>query len=333
MTDKDELKKRVQEASAKVLLVGDIHLMDKAPRNCTDTYLEDILELLEFTAKLEKGLDLDAVIWAGDVFHHKQPSRSSHRLVLRAIEAAKKYRRLLIVTGNHDISHDRLETVLEQQPLGVLLESGAAEELTGWDPAGLPVFGVPWQQDWFDEEQQQAALADWRAGKDLEHSLVVTHAPIYPSEKIHSLQFEALRPDLVAAAMGNKGSIYYGHIHDDHGIYTEHGVTFCNPGAISRGSLTEHNMERSVKAALWTPEHGFLEIDLPAKPASEVFLVEQAAAAKDKKISDERFLEEVGSTRIEISSTAGVISHIQQLPNISPEIKRAAIELLELQNA
>jgi DNA repair exonuclease SbcCD nuclease subunit len=328
MTDKEELKRRLSEASAKVLLVGDIHLLDKAPRNCTESYTDDILDILDFTAKMEKALDLDAVVWAGDVFHHKQPSRTSHKLVLRAIDAVKKYRRLLIVTGNHDISNDRLESVAEQQPLGVLFEAGA-EELNGWDDK-LPLFGVPWQQDWHEEGAIERSLEGWRDEKSNSQKLVVTHASLFPPGEAPA-QWESLDPAAFAAAMGNEGSLYYGHIHEYHGIYEVDGVTFCNPGAISRGSLTEYNLQRGVKAALWTPEHGFLEVDLPHKPAEEVFTTELAAAVKEKQLDDERFLEEVGSTKIEISSTAGVIEYIRGL-QVDESVKRVAIEMLELQD-
>lgn len=333
MTDRDELKRRLSSSSAKILLMGDLHLMDKAPRNATESYTDDILEILDFTAKLEKTLQLDAVVWAGDIFHHKQPGRTSHKLVLKAIEAANKYRRLYIVTGNHDITNDRLDS-LNQQPLGVLLEGSNALELDGW-ASGLPVAGIPWQQDWMKEGAVERAVERLRRvpGEDFTGRLVVTHAPIYPPATADEQNWEVLPAFEFAKAMDGTGSVYYGHIHEDHGIYEVSGTTFCNVGAISRGSLTEYNLQRGVKAALWTPEHGFLEIDLPHKPAEEVFHLAEASMVKDKKISDERFLTEVGSTRIEISSTAGVISHIEQLDEIEPAVKKTAIELLELQDA
>ncbi len=337
MTDKAELKRRLAESSHRVLLVGDIHLMDKPPRYASETYLEDILDILSFTAQLETALKADAVVWAGDVFHHKQPARSSHRLVLKAIEAVKKYKNLWIVTGNHDISNDRLETVATQQPLGVLFEAGA-HELDGWMP-GLPVFGVPWQQRWLEEGTPAKAFEAWRTageeGSVNSSSLAVTHAPIYPDVQAAGVKFELVSTAAIAEAMGNEGSLYYGHIHEDHGIYEEHGVTFANMGAISRGSLTEYNKERKIKAALWTPEHGFLELDLPHKPASEVLLIEEGTQAKDDRISLEGFLADVGSTRLDISSTAGVISHIQELDEetVSRQVKEVAIHLLELQDA
>lgn len=336
MTDKEELKHRLERGSIKVLLLNDLHLRDRPPRNCSDAYLDDIFNILKFTTQLEKALDLDAVIWAGDIFDHKMPARSSHRLVLRTIEIVKAYRRLLILPGNHDISNDRLESIEEQQPLGVLYEAGA-ERLEGWAP-GLPIFGIPWQQRWGEPGLLEEVFTPWRDDlgqlEDQPASLVVTHASIFPPGEAPGV-YESLHPGDIAAAMGNTGYLEYGHIHDYHGVYEVDGVTFCNLGAISRGSLTESNQNRGIHAALWTPEDGFFEIDLPHLPANEIFLLEQALEIKDKKISDERFLEEVGSTRLEISSIAGVVSHIMALDenSVPAPVKKVAIELLEAQDA
>lgn len=332
MTDKIELKKRLGSSSSKWLLLNDIHLRDHPPRNCTDAYLEDIFDILKFTAKLERALDLTGVIWAGDIFDHKLPSKTSHRLVLRTIEIVKSYRNLWILPGNHDITNDRLESIDEQQPLGVLYEAGA-HRLEGW--MNSEIYGIPWQQRWLEDGVLEEVLAPWRSKDtflDPKKTLVVTHASIVPPAQISEVMYDVLHPSDIAAAMNHTGNVHYGHIHDDHGIYEVDGVTFSNPGAISRGSLTEKNQSRSVKGSLWTPEHGFLELDLPHLPAEKIYLLEPAAAKKEKKISDERFLEEVGSTRLEISSVAGVVEHIRSLVDVEEPVKNVAIEMLELQD-
>src|SRR5438067_7087673 len=167
----------------KILLVGDLHLRDRAPRSRLEPYLDELIDLLEQLAAKERELKVDAVVFAGDIFDHPQPARTSHRTVLRAIKAFKQFKNAWVVVGNHDTTHHRLDSVREQQPLGVLLESGVVKELDGWHPE-LPVFGVPWQQHWHLEETPAEALKDWRVaglgGQDLDSSLVVTHAPIYP---------------------------------------------------------------------------------------------------------------------------------------------------------
>src|SRR5690606_16770357 len=142
------------------ICVGDIHLSDRPPASCTESYTDDILEMLSFVAKVEKALKVDAVVWAGDIFHHKQPSRTSHATVLKLAKVAQEYNNLWVVTGNHDIQSDRLDS-LEKQPLGVLYEAGVLKELNGWHPT-LPIFGVPWQQRWLSPEAPWEAFRDWR---------------------------------------------------------------------------------------------------------------------------------------------------------------------------
>lgn len=336
MTDKTELKRRIDNSNVRVICVGDIHVRDNPPRNCTEGYTEDILDILRYTVKLEKAVKANAVVWAGDIFDVKTPSKNSHRLVLKVLEVAQSYKRLLVLPGNHDVLSDRLESIDETQPLGVLYAAGI-KRLEGW-VEDLPIFGVPWQQNWEAEGRLNEVFTPWRGAhgeRDLAHSLVATHASIFPPNLISDIMFEALHPSDIADAMGNVGSLYYGHIHDYHGIFEVDGVEFCNPGGISRGSLTESNMNRGVKAALWTDTEGFFEIDLPHKPAEEVFLIEKAMEVKDKKVSDERFLEEVGSTRLQVSSTRGVIDYITGLDEekVPQPVKTVAIKLLEEQNA
>jgi DNA repair exonuclease SbcCD nuclease subunit len=319
-----------------VLLVGDLHLRDRAPRSRHEPYLDEIIEILNHLAVLEGELGADAVVFAGDIFDHPQPARTSHKTVLKAIRAFKEFKNPWIVVGNHDTTHHRLDSVREQQPLGVLLEAGVAQELDGWHPE-LPIFGVPWQQDWHELETPHRALAGWRAGRqgqltDLNSSLVVTHAPIYPPATRDEQLFELVPtagPDGLSAAMGNQGYCYYGHIHEDHGFFTDEGVVYGNVGAISRGSLTEYNQERAVQAALWDSEDGFISIPLPHKPAAEVFKVAEAAVAKEQRLDLNEFLSSVGSTTISISSTGSVVDHIRAL-DVERPVKDTAIELVEL---
>jgi len=345
----------------KIICVGDIHVMDRPPKNATESYTDDIISMLYWIADEADRLKVDAVVWAGDVFHFKQPSKTSHALVLRMIAVVRYYRKkglkLYIVTGNHDISNDVLATVHEKQPLGVLYKAGAVE-LVGWDKTGLPLFGVPWQANWTtDESASMDAFYNWRVAKhDEEHpryperSLAVTHAPIYPPGEAEKQLFELVPTQGehgLSAAMGNEGFLYYGHIHEYHSVFEVEGVTYANMGAISRGSLTEYNIEREIKVALWTDgaeerfemsdgtgyttlgEPGFIEIPVPHKPAEEVLKIAQASEEKADKISLDSFLSEVGHSTLDISNTSNVISHIQSREDVPEKVKKTAIEILE----
>lgn len=320
-----------------VLLVGDIHISDKAPSSATESYTEDLLDMLRWIGTYAKGHDIHTIVWAGDIFHHKQPSRTSHATILKMLEVLRQYSHdqieTYIVTGNHDISNDRTESVHEKQPLGVLLAAPDVYELDGWHPT-LPIFGVPWQQRWLDEETPVTALLgfiDGAAEHDLSTSLVVTHAPIYPPSTRDEQLFELVPTSGLyglSAGMMNQGYLYYGHIHEDHGIWEDEGVTYANMGALSRGSLHEYNLEREIKIAAWSPDSGFTVVPVPHKPASEVFKLAEAQEERSQKLSLDAFLGDVGSRTLDISSTESVIAHIRGAA-VPARVKARAIAILE----
>lgn len=317
---------------SKFLLVGDIHLSDRPPASCTEDYLDDLFTILEHSVQKSKDLEVSAVIWAGDVFHHKQPSRTSHKTVQRAIELVKSYEcDLLIVPGNHDMLGDRFDSLYETQPLGVLLQAGA-ELLKGWH-AHYPLYGVPWIPRWNDETVA-GVLAGFRKSSRSEAGLVIAHAPLFPAGQ--EPPWENYRTDFWADRMGNKGWCYYGHVHDSHGIYEENGVTFCNMGAVTRGSLQEADLKRVVRLALWenptrgdgyVPDGGFTPVDVPHKPADQVFRLMEKRAVQDALAERTDFLDSIAATSLEITSIDSVMEHIRTL-DLGSDMEKQIEELL-----
>lgn len=316
------------------LLLGDIHLSDKAPSSCTSTYLDDLFELLFQTVELAGKLQAAACIWAGDVFDKKIPGQTSHKTVRNLIGVARAYPcPVYIVPGNHDLSHDRLTSIWEGQPLGVVFASGV-RLLNGWpleeDAQQWPIYGVPWLQR-FDDQTVADAFYGWRSRlalpreprdlASLRSCLVVAHAPLYPPGQ--ELPYEFYSTTAWAAAVGNYGSVYYGHVHDPHGIYTVDGVTFCNPGALSRGSLHEHNLTRAVQVASWDSETGeFTLHTLPHKPADQVFRLADVQDEKQARLNLDDFLASVGQTTLDVMSIEAVIAHLREILT-DPEFKLA----------
>lgn len=317
------------------LLVNDVHLSDRAPSSCTDTYNDDLFDLLRQVARLAVYRQASAIILAGDVFHHKAPTRTSHASVRRLIDLAgsQTYEQICpwyVVPGNHDLSHDRLDSLDESQPLGVVIASGAVRKLDGWSGVeqGItaPIYGVPWQGTW-DDQTVDAALADWRSRLTPDTpGLVVTHAPLYPPGQ--ELRFENYPASRFAAAMGNHGSVAYGHVHEPHGIYDVNGVTFCNPGALSRGSLHEHNLTRGVAIASWNSDTGaFATITLEHKPAEQVFRLDEVGQVKTARLRLDQFLASIEQTNIQITTTEAVLDHIHNL-GLGHAMEELAEELL-----
>lgn len=307
---------------SRYLLLADIHASDRAPSSCTDRYCTDILDLLRQTVQVAGERQVRAVVWAGDVFHSKAPARVSHKLVQQLIEVVRSYPcPVYIVPGNHDLRNDRLESVRETQPLGVLLRAGA-RLLDGWAGRDYQhqynLFGVPWQQDW-SADRVREVLAPYReqvfvAGTELVASapLVVTHAPLYPPGK--ELPYEFYPAGQWVQDMGGSGYCFYGHVHEPHGVWDFGDVTFCNNGALSRGSLHEYNLTRQVGCTLWDDETGEFEfIPLDAPPASEVFRLQEKQQLTDMNGRLDAFLEDIGHARLETLTTESVIAYVKTL--------------------
>lgn len=336
---------------ANILCVGDLHLADRPPSSCTETYLDDLFEILKHVDKLAKARKCSATVFAGDLFHLKAPSRTSHRLVQRIIDVFGSWSTPVYLTpGNHDLSNDRFESIFETQPLGVVLRSGSAFLLSGWndspawmeqplswlssDAPTLPIYGVPWLQEWTNANEGirnqyvQASLNDLNSRFDGSVPvLLVTHAPFYPPGQ--ELPYETFPTEKFAQFLPPRTSVYYGHVHDYHGEYSSGGAKFCNVGAITRGSLHECELTRKIAVALWDSDTGqFEEVVMPHKPASEVFRLQEVKEAKSVQMELNEFLRSVGSSTIKITSIESVIDHVKGM-DLPADVVKVIEELFE----
>lgn len=324
----------------KIVLIGDVHLADRPPSSCTDSYLGDLFDLLDQASAVAKECKAQAIVQAGDWFHIKMPSRNSHKLVIRSIEwASNAPCSVYVVPGNHDLSNDRLESLNEGQPLGAVIRSKSVKMLRGWaeEPAlKHQLYGVPWLQDWDNkdndvrETEVSSALGAWQDLHDGSvPALVVTHAPFYPpgqEPKYENAEFYL--PEKFALHMNNHGSVFYGHIHDPHGDYVVKGVRFCNNGSLSRGSLTESHLTRQVGVTVWDSTDGSFEfIPLKAKPAKEVFRLQEIGEVKTAQADLDKFLASIGETTVEITSMDAVLTYVRSL-NLGKDLEDVVEQLL-----
>jgi hypothetical protein len=232
------------------------------------------------------------------------------------------------VVGNHDILHDRIDSIFETQPFGVLLQAGMLL-LDGWAD-GLPLFGVPWQQHW---SEGKPAFEQWRGADSHwapDNALIVTHAPLYPPGE--ELPWENIPATTVAEWMGGAGFLYYGHVHDLHGTYAAGGVLFCNQGALSRGSLQESDYNRKPAVTIW--HHGQLGFDAfervelqTAKPGDQVFKVEEHIQKIDYRDRLDAFLLAVSNSTVQLTNVESVMHHVRGMDLPEPVVE-LAVEVL-----
>jgi DNA repair exonuclease SbcCD nuclease subunit len=321
---------------SKYLLINDVHLTNENshPSSCTSSYTDDLFDLLEQGSTVAAERDCKAIIQLGDLFHIKAPGRNSHALIQRAMNWIRNAPcDVWVVPGNHDLLNDRLESLNEGQPLGVLYDSGLAYKADRYS-ANLPaVYGVPWQQFWDAEETVAdravaSALSSFRPSDTPQ--LIVTHAPFFPPGS--NPAYEHYSTEKFASMVNPSGranvQVIYGHIHDYHGEYVVNGVRFANYGALSRGSLTESNLTRPVGVTIWDSVTGKFEfVELQAKPADQVFRVKEITEVKTTQLKLDQFLESVGQSTISIATIESVLAHIRSL-HLGKEFEQVVEELL-----
>ncbi len=306
-----------------LVLIGDVHLRDKAFSSRTETYCQDILNKLYEVSKIAQDCGAEGIILAGDTFDIPSPIRNSHKLVMEFITWAKSAPCPVFATaGNHDLRYDRVQSLSEGQPLGVAFASGHVIELSGWNPE-IGVYGIPWQ-DWDNNSSVYDSLAEYRktAGEFMD-PLIVTHAPFFPPG--HEPPYEFFSTSVFAGMMQDYGSVFYGHIHDYHGVYTIGNVTFCNNGALSRGSLTEKEINREILATVWDGE--FRSVVVPHRPASEVFFIEEVMERRQQVKKNAGFLESIGSTVLNSTSVEDILQEARDA-NIPQRVRDICEDLL-----
>lgn len=319
-----------------ILCIGDVHLSDKPPASCMPEYNEQILTILADIAEHLDYWKVDTVVFAGDIFHSKIPSRTSHTTMTKLMEilagmgeyGTADPRTILIVPGNHDMQHDRIQS-LPNQPLGTIFASGLAEELTADSHAHLNVHGIPWQPDW----SNYGIEAGFGTAFESEH-LTVMHAPIMPIQE--SAPFGHIpREELMTAMLTMKlrnASIYYGHIHDDHGSVTDapSGNSITNFGAISRGSLHELDLQRTLAVGLWDEKHPELGIVRQDIHTEDISLVLRAEAIIDhtRKADAQIFLETLTATTL-TRLTPQAVAAAAEAMGCEPEVIELVKELMQ----
>ena len=323
---------------SKYLIINDVHLTNdnSHPSSCTPSYTADLFDLLYQASQIAIDYACKGIIQLGDFFHIKTPGRNSHTLVQQAIRWAKYDLPVFIVPGNHDLLNDRLDSLDEGQPLGVMYASGAAGRADGYfgsDSGIQGIYGVPWQQFW-DAEQSVADQAVKQALKAFKPSdtpqLIVTHAPFFPPGSNPAYEHYSVEKFAKYVNPDGKANVQviYGHIHDWHGEYVVNGVRFANYGALSRGSLTESNLSRPVGVTIWDSITGTFEfVELNSRPASEVFRVKEIAEVKNTQLKLDDFLKSVGQSTIEVTTTESVLTKVRSM-GLGKEIERVIEELL-----
>lgn len=310
----------------------DIHVSDHAPKRRSDDWNEALIKKIKWIGEYAKEINATAVIDGGDFFDVKSPTKNSHKLIQQVIEAHKDYPCPVYANvGNHDCVYGDY-SFLPQQPLGVLYSAGIFQRLydeheAQFECGGVSVrlCGVPYHGVKYD-------MGRFNIKKGSEDYLI-TCAHVLASQKGGDM-FEG--EDIVKYSDLDEfdtDTWLFGHWHKDQGVFTtKKGKQIVNVGSLSRGSLSQDNLERKPKIVVVsiTKEQGIHleEIVIPHKPASEVFNLKekQLEQVKDGRIATfVESLKEISNRKAEKGSIRDKVSGL----SIEPAVKEKAILLLE----
>jgi len=263
----------------KVMFVGDIHLMDKQPKNRLDDYSLAIrTKLIEcFTVAEEKKVD--AVVLLGDLFevYEVGPLLRNQTLdILKGVPNGNKPWSfpIYVCVGNHDLDSS---SNLEKTALGTLISAGYLIK-NDYEPS----LGISFAH------YHPSLDRDIKAGHLTTSSAIiwVCHASI--SNKLDRFgEYTFLFED--TPLHPNTSLVISGHIHHEMKQTRSDGKRFINPGAISRYSASRDNLEKEIEILIldYTLDGEIINEEYikleSAKPASEVFKLDEIKAAKDLK--------------------------------------------------
>ena len=306
-------------------------MSDHAPRRRSDDWNDTLMKKIRWIGEYAKEIDATAVIDGGDFFDVKSPSKNSHKLIQQVIEAHKDYPCPVYANvGNHDCVYGDY-SFLPQQPLGVLYSAGIFKrlyddhEVSFKDASGVSVrlCGVPYHGVRYD-------MGRFEIKKGAEDYLI-TCAHVLASRTGGSM-FEG--EDIVKYDDLTKYDTdlwLFGHWHKDQGIAEVGGKKIVNLGSLSRGSLSQDNLNREPKVALIKVSEAGLEVEeivVPHQPASEVFNITQKTLeeAEDGRIAT--FVESLKTLSSQKAEKGSLKDKIRGL-DIESVVKEKAFLLLE----
>ncbi len=296
----------------------DVHISSVNPSSRKGNYEDDIFQKLRQIKAIGEKLKVDFFICAGDLFNLKAPMRNPHALNSKLISLFKAFPAPIYMTeGNHDLRQDSYET-FDEQPLNVLYASDALlqarNEVRTINNISVKIRSIP-----FQEEPDLSTLD--RADKEVDVNIFILHlyatldgGMLFKSKLFSYEEISKLMDDVFVL----------GHYHVDQGIETltvngknQH---FINLGSISRGSLSDDDVNRQPKISLVTitKEDDKVRIEpatikLKVKPVDEVFDLVVHEREKKEQQEAKEFVDKLKTDMIEIPEEDRISEEINTL--------------------
>ena len=227
----------------KFITFTDVHISSVNPSSRKGSYENDIFEKLEQIRDMGKDKKVDFFICGGDLFNLKAPMRNPHGLNSKMINLFKSFPAPIYMTeGNHDLRNDSYET-FNDQPLNVIYASDALIQARNIKKT---VNGITYRIRSIPFQEEPDLNAIDQATGDVDVSIFILH--IYATHD-GGVLFKTKLFSYNEIAKLNDDIFVLGHYHIDQGIQVisenNKDQHFINVGALSRGSLSESDVNRN----------------------------------------------------------------------------------------
>lgn len=310
---------------------SDVHLADTPPRSRIDDWASSLLEKLTQVGKIAERVKAQAVIDGGDLFHVKSPSRTTHELVSRVAAVQSTYPCPVYGNvGNHDVKYGSID-FLGEAPLNVLFRSGNMQRLYDQHEASFSnggvtvrVVGVPYHGTEYDHER----FTSIKKGSE-DYLIGVAHVLASPQGGTLFENEDVINYSFLAETAPDAWLL--GHWHKNQGVVETHGKMIVNIGSVSRGSISQDDVNRVPSVAVLgfsKKEIKIIPISLDVKPAIDVFNFERKILAEEKDMTMDAF---VDNLKMSLSERVGgsLIDHIRSLSGVSDNVRERAVCYLE----
>lgn len=311
----------------------DVHLSDRAPSSRTDDWADAVFDKLGQVRDLAREVNAAAIIDGGDFFHIKSPGRNSHALVNRTAEHHSTYPCPVYCTpGNHDAVYGDY-SFLPQQPLGVLYSTGVFKRLYDEHEAvfrrsggvTVRVVGIPYHGTSYDMER-------FTSIEKGDEDILICVAHVLASHKGGTM-FEGEDIIKYADLVDTAPDVYlFGHWHKNQGVEEIGGKQFVNIGSLTRGSLSQDNMDRVPAAAVLRCAEKGVEIEvvpLNVRPAEEVFDVEGRARQVKRQVEMDSFVEAIREALQPAEGEQTLAEAVTGMGDVPHEVRERALAYLE----
>lgn len=258
----------------KFLFVGDPHFSSENLPIRKDNYPETLLNKTQQVLDIGKKRGIDLLILGGDFIHNKSKMSVGYLNKLMALFNSYSFPKACVI-GNHDLFHHKIETV-EKTMLGTMFCSGVFLPKIGEfkvETEDSIILFLPYMDEIFDFSVNNP---------DNKKLILIAHS------FFGNQQFKSNLP------LGLTDIFHYiccGHDHDAYPIQKVNRATIIRPGALSRGTRHQSNLNRPIQVAYVDTQKDLVEyIELTHRPANEVFSMERME--REVRVRDAQIVEE-----------------------------------------